>query len=54
MENEIINKHQFSMIMNNSIRKQLKYLASKQQKTEAKFIKDLVNQTYLDCLVKEK
>lgn len=47
-------KHQFSMIMNNAIRNQLKYLASKQQKTKAKFIKDLVNHYYLDCIVKER
>ena len=54
MKTEPKNKHQFTIIMNNTIREQLKYLASKHQKTEAKFIKDLVNQKYLDCLVKER
>jgi predicted DNA-binding protein len=53
-ENKTPEKHQFSMVMNNAIRNQLKYLAAKQQKTEAKFIKDLVNRYYMDEVVKEQ
>lgn len=45
---------QFSIIMNNSINEQLEYLAERKQKTKSKIIKQLINESYLNCVTSQR
>lgn len=45
---------QFSIVMNSNIDEQLEYLATRKQKTKSKIIKQLINESYLNCVTSQR